>query len=187
MEGDFFSNTSGKISPYDALIKKYSEEIGWDWRLVASLIYQESRFNPQAKSWAGAYGLMQLMPNTAERFGIEPESAPKQQIRAGVRYVKWLDDKLSDIKDKNERYKFVLAAYNVGLGHVLDSRALAVKNGKNPNLWGKNVDDYLLSKSDPKYYTDPVVKYGYCRGTEPYRYVTEVIDRYMHYKNLVVK
>jgi membrane-bound lytic murein transglycosylase F len=187
MEGDFFLNASGKISPYDALIKEYSEEIGWDWRLVASLIYQESRFNPQAKSWAGAYGLMQLMPNTAERFGIEPESAPKQQIRAGVMYVKWLDDKLSDVKDRNERYKFVLAAYNVGLGHVLDSRALAVKNGKNPNLWDKNVDDYLLSKSDPKFYTDPVVKYGYCRGTEPYRYVTEVLDRYMHYKNLVVK
>jgi membrane-bound lytic murein transglycosylase F len=187
MESDFFSNSYGKLSPYDALIKEYSEEIGWDWRLVASLIYQESRFNPQAKSWAGAYGLMQLMPNTAELFGVEPESAPKQQIHAGVMYVKWLDDKLSDIKDKNERYKFVLAAYNVGLGHVLDSRALAVKNGKNPNLWDNNVDDYLLSKMDPKFYTDPVVKYGYCRGTEPIHYVTEVLDRYMHYKNLIVK
>jgi membrane-bound lytic murein transglycosylase F len=185
LESDLFIKSSGKISPYDALIKESCDEIGWDWRLVASLIYQESRFNPQAKSWAGAYGLMQLMPITAERFGVEPGSPPKQQIRAGVMFVQWLDERLSDIKDKNERKKFVLAAYNVGLGHVMDARALAVKNGKNPNVWTNNVADFLLSKSDPKFYTDPVVKYGYCRGTEAFRYVTDIMDRYQHYKNLI--
>jgi membrane-bound lytic murein transglycosylase F len=182
---DFFANISGKISPYDAMIKECSEKIGWDWRLVASVIYQESRFNPQAKSWAGAYGLMQLMPNTAIRFGVTQVSPPIQQIRAGVNFLQWLDKRLIDIKDPYERQKFVLAAYNIGLGHVLDARALASKNRKDPNVWEGSVVDFLLSKSDPQFYTDPVVKYGYCRGTETNKYVAEVIQRYEHYKNLV--
>lgn len=187
LDSDFFSNFSGKISPYDALIKEFSDEIGWDWRLVASMIYQESRFNPKAKSWAGAYGLMQLMPGTGQRFGVGPNSPAKMQIRAGLMYVKWLNDRLSDINDLNERQKFILAGYNVGLGHVNDARALAAKNGKDPNKWDDNVAKYLLLKSEPKYYTDPVVKYGYCRGTETYEYVADIMDRYNHYKNLVIE
>jgi membrane-bound lytic murein transglycosylase F len=182
---DFFANISGKISPYDAMIKECSEKIGWDWRLVASVIYQESRFNPQAKSWAGAYGLMQLMPNTAQRFGVTQGSPPIQHIKAGVMFLQWLDNKLTDIKDPAERQKFVLASYNIGLGHVLDARALAAKNGKDPNVWDGSVVDFLLSKSDPNVYSDPVVKYGYCRGTETNKYVAEVIQRYEHYKNLI--
>jgi membrane-bound lytic murein transglycosylase F len=70
VQSDFYVLASGRISPYDDLIRKYSEEIGWDWRLLASMIYQESRFLPDAQSWAGADGLMQLMPNTARRFGV---------------------------------------------------------------------------------------------------------------------
>jgi membrane-bound lytic murein transglycosylase F len=187
IESDYFTSTSGKLSPYDALIKEYSEEIGWDWRLLASLIYQESRFNPQAKSWAGAYGLMQLMPTTGQRFGVGPTSPPRMQIRAGIMYIQWLDERLIDIKDPAERVKFILAAYNIGLGHVIDARALAEKNHKNTDIWDNNVAEFLLSKSDPKYYTDPVVKYGYCRGTETYQYVADVIERYGHYKNLITE
>ena len=187
IDSDYFANISGKISPYDALIKEFSDQIGWDWRLVASMIYQESRFNPQAKSWAGAFGLMQLMPTTGERFGVGPKSPLKMQIRAGLMYVKWLNDRLIDIKDPEERQKFILAGYNVGLGHILDARALAAKNGKDPDIWDNNVADFLLLKSDPEYYTDPVVKYGYCRGIETYQYVADIMDRYNHYKNLVVE
>ncbi len=187
IESDYFAISSGKLSPYDALFKEYSEEIGWDWRLLASLVYQESRFNPQARSWAGAFGLMQLMPTTGQRFGVGPSSPPKMQIRAGIMYIQWLDERLIDIKDPNERQKFILAAYNVGLGHILDARALAEKNNKNPDVWDDNVAEFLLSKSDPKYYTDPVVKYGYCRGTETFRYVADVIERYGHYKNLIIE
>jgi membrane-bound lytic murein transglycosylase F len=187
IESDYFSSASGKLSPYDALIKEYSEEIGWDWRLLASLIFQESRFNPQAKSWAGAFGLMQLMPTTGHRFGVGPTSPPRMQIRAGIMYIQWLDERLLDIKDPAERIKFILAAYNIGLGHVLDARALADKNDKNPDVWDGNVAEFLLSKADPKYYTDPVVKYGYCRGTETYQYVADVIERYGHYRNLVAE
>jgi membrane-bound lytic murein transglycosylase F len=184
---DYYASVSGKLSPYDALIKEYSEEIGWDWRLLASLIYQESRFNPQARSWAGAYGLMQLMPTTGQRFGVGPSSPPRMQIRAGIMYIRWLDERLIDIKDPLERQKFILAGYNVGFGHILDARALAAKNKKNPDVWDGNVAEFLLSKSDPKYYTDPVVKYGYCRGTETYQYVADVIERYGHYKNLILE
>lgn len=185
VESDYFSNNSGKISPYDVILKQLSKDIGWDWRLLASMVYQESRFNPNAKSWAGAFGLMQLMPTTAKRFGVGPGSPPKMQMRAGIMLIRWLDERLDFIGDRNEREKFILAAYNVGLGHVLDARALAVKNGKDPNKWNGNVAEFLLSKSDPSVYSDPVVKYGYCRGAEPYRYVAEILERYEHYKNLV--
>lgn len=184
---DYYASITGKISPYDALIKEYSDEIQWDWRLIASLIYQESRFNPHAKSWAGAYGLMQLMPTTGQRFGANPGSSLTMQIRAGLMYIKWIDERLADVKNPEERIKFILAAYNIGLGHVLDARALAAKNKKDPNVWDHNVADFLLLKSDPKYYSDPVVKYGYCRGVETYQYVADIIERYGHYKNLVLE
>lgn len=188
IRSDYFALTSGRISPYDDLIKKYSEEIGWDWRLLASLIYQESRFYPEAESWAGAAGLMQLMPSTAERFGVNTISDPEQNIAAGVKFIKWLDDILSDrLMDDSERLKFILASYNVGLGHVLDARALARKNNKDPDVWTGSVDYFLLNKSNPKYYLDPVVRHGYCRGEEPYKYVTEILERYDHYRNIVQK
>ncbi len=182
---DLYAINSGKISEYDKIIKKYSKEINWDWRLVASLIYQESRFKPNAVSWAGAYGLMQLMPVTAQKMGIGKNATPVQQIKAGTELIKWLEERFDNIKDRSERIKFVLAAYNVGLGHVLDAQKLAEKDGKDPNIWDDNVDTYLLKKSDPDFYNDPVVKYGYCRGVETYNYVSQILDRYEHYKNLI--
>lgn len=184
-DSDYFANYSGKLSPYDPIIRQVSEEIGWDWRLVASMIYQESRFNPQARSWAGAYGLMQLMPRTGERFGVNPNSSPKMQIRAGLMYIQWLDERFSFIEDEEERKKFILASYNVGMGHVLDARALAEKYDANPDVWEGNVAEFLLNKADPRVYNDEVVRYGYCRGSEPYHYVAEIIERYEHYKNLI--
>jgi len=187
VESDYYSNASGKVSRYDEYIKKYSKEIDWDWRLLASLIYQESRFNPNVKSWAGAYGLMQLMPTTANRFGVSKQSSPEKHIKAGVDFIKWLDKRFENrgITDDEEKIKFILASYNVGLGHILDARRLAEKNGKNPDKWENHVDEYILKKSNPKYYKDPVVKYGYCRGSETYNYVYEILDRYEHYKNII--
>ncbi len=176
----------GKISPYDEKIKEYSSLIDWDWRLLASLIYQESRFHPQAKSWAGAFGLMQLMPHTAQKYGVDSLSSPMDQIKAGVQFIKLLDKQFLDkIEDKDERTKFVLASYNAGIAHVYDARRLAEKYHKDPNLWDENVDFYLLNKSKPEYYNDSVVKYGYCRGTEPYNFVYDILDRYNHYKNVI--
>jgi len=117
----------------DNLIKTYSETIDWDWRLVAALIYQESRFLPDVVSRVGAYGLMQVMPETGRNFGIDITSSPENNIRAGIKFIGWLH-KIFDplITDKNERTKFILASYNAGPGHVLDAMKLAEKNGMDP-------------------------------------------------------
>ncbi len=186
VSSDYYVLGSGKISRYDEVVKRESERIGWDWRLVSSLIYQESRFNPQAVSWAGAFGLMQLMPATAGRFGVSRNTSPESHIRAGVSFIKWLDKRFEGvIPDSIERTKFVLAAYNVGKGHVDDARRLTEKYGDNPDIWEDNVEKWLLNKSQPKYYRDPVVKHGYARGIETTNYVRQVTDRYEHYKNIV--
>jgi membrane-bound lytic murein transglycosylase F len=185
VESDFYAINTGKISPYDDYIRQYSEKLGWDWRLTASLIYQESRFKNNLTSWAGAWGLMQLMPATAKRFGVDTISSPRDQIRAGTEFIVWLNKLFSDIKNENERIKFVLAAYNIGPGHIIDARNLAKKTGADPNVWDENVARCLLSKADPKFYNDPVVKFGFCRGTETFNYVTEVLERYEHYKNIL--
>ncbi|MDK2979186.1 MAG: rane-bound lytic murein transglycosylase [Bacteroidales bacterium] len=189
IESEYYTITSGKVSAYDDYIKEYSKIINWDWRLVASLIYQESRFKSNVKSWAGAYGLMQLMPTTAKRFGVNKNSSPKENIKAGIKFIKWLDKRFEDrgITDEEEKIKFILASYNVGLGHILDARRLAEKYGKDPDVWENNVDEFILKKSDPEYYHDPVVKYGYCRGSETYQYVYQILDRYEHYKNILPK
>lgn len=186
IHSEHYTLGSGKISPYDEVIRAEGERIEWDWRLLASLIFQESRFNPDAESWAGAFGLMQLMPVTAERYGITRTSPPAAQIRAGASFLKWLENRfIDDIPDKEERIKFVLASYNIGYGHIQDARRLAERYNEDPNVWHGSVEEWLLKKSDPKYYTDQVVRYGYARGIETYNFVKEVVDRYEHYKNIV--
>ncbi|MCF8370522.1 MAG: transporter substrate-binding domain-containing protein [Bacteroidales bacterium] len=188
VKSDYYSVMGGKVSEFDDIFKEQSKVIDWDWRLLASLVYQESNFDPGVKSWAGAFGLMQLMPTTASRYGVDSLSSPLQNINAGVQYIQWLDGILIDkISDPAERQKFVIASYNVGLGHILDARRLASKNGKNPDVWTDNVDYFILNKSDPQYYRDPVVKYGYCRGVETFNYVAEIYDRFNHYKNVIVE
>ncbi|MDQ3045903.1 MAG: transglycosylase SLT domain-containing protein, partial [Bacteroidota bacterium] len=185
-EGRFISLNNGRISEYDELIQQYSTKIDWDWQLLASLICQESRFSPTARSWAGANGLMQLVPATAKRYGLDTiDNTAEQSIIAGTSYILDLERFWKKhIKDKNERLKFVLASYNAGMGHVIDARNLAKKYGKDPNIWYDNVDYMLLQKSNPQIYNDPVVKCGYCRGQETYAYVKEILGRYERYKTL---
>ena len=176
----------GVLSPYDSLIRQYSDSLNWDWRLLASMIYQESGFLPDAVSWVGAFGLMQLMPSTADYYSVTRHSVPERNIEAGVKYLQWLDEIFQDkVTLREERLKFVLGSYNVGLGHVLDARALARKYDKDPEIWDDNVEIFLLKKSDPKYYLDPVVRFGYCRGQETYDYVRKILARYDDYKNII--
>lgn len=185
INSQLYAARTGIISLYDDHIKQYSKELGWDWRLLASLIYQESNFNPNAKSWTGAYGLMQLMPKTAEAYGLSAQGSPRENIAAGVKHLKWLNRYWSRyIEDPEEKVKFVIASYNVGHGHIRDARQLAYKYSHNQNKWDDNVADFLLKKSSPKYYQDEVVKYGYCRGNEPFSYVEQILNRYEHYKNI---
>jgi len=175
-----------QISDYDFLIKKYSASINWDWRLLASLIYQESRFQPKVRSYRGAYGLMQLMPSTQEFFGIDSTATPEQQIMVGVKYIKYLNKEFaSRIPDSQERIKFILASYNIGPGHIFDAQKLAQKQGKNPKKWFNNVDSCLLSKSKPQNYKDPDIQFGYCKGIETYYFVQDILSRFNHYKNVI--
>jgi membrane-bound lytic murein transglycosylase F len=179
------SKNKGKISHYDDLFKKYSDNIDWDWRLLASLVYQESKFNSGVVSRAGAAGLMQMMPKTAETFGVENPLDPVESIEAGVAYLVYLN-KLwkKSVADPKERVKFILASYNIGPGHIIDAQKLAEKNNAKPDLWENNVEKYLLLKSDPKFNNDEVVKNGYASGIETVRFVKEILERFEHYKQV---
>ncbi|MGQ8338422.1 transporter substrate-binding domain-containing protein [Sunxiuqinia sp. A32] len=188
VKSDYHSITGGKISPFDDIIKKESATAGYDWRFIAAIIYRESMFDPYAESWAGAIGLMQVMPESADLFRMNEFEEPDQNVKVGVKLLKWLDDHFKEeIPDSTERVKFVLASYNVGLGHVKDAQRLAEKYDRNPTVWQDNVDYFLLNKSASKYYKDPVVKWGYCRGDEPYNYVNKVLNTYRNYQNIIEK
>lgn len=181
----YFTSKSGQISPYDDIIKQESKTINWDWRLISALVYQESQFNPNAKSWAGAIGLMQLMPETAASYGLDSTASIEANINTGVRYLKWLDQQFKEkVPDSLERIPFVLAAYNVGLGHVFDAIRLAKKYNFSTEKWENNVAEMLLKKSQSSYYRDEVVYYGYCRGSEPNKYVKDILSRFADYKNI---
>lgn len=184
-ENEYFSIKTGKISPYDKIIKKYSKQIGWDWRLISSLIYEESHFKNDLVSYSGAYGIMQMMPGTAENFGIGPESTTEDHIRAGLMYIQSMDDHFKEaVPDQYERSKFVIASYNLGEGHVWDAIALAEKHKRNPQMWDNNVEYFLIAKSQPAFYNDKVVKYGYCKGKITSYFVKSIYERYEHYRNI---
>ncbi len=186
VKSDYYSLSTGKISPWDDIIKTYSETINWDWRLLASLICEESRFVPDVKSRVGAYGLMQVMPETGKHFGIDVTASPRNNLMAGAKYIGWLHSIFDrKIPDPDERTKFILAAYNAGPGHILDAMKLAEKNGMDPNKWDNNVAVWLLKKSEPQFYNDSVVKNGFFKGKESIAFVNGVLNRYEHYKNII--
>ncbi len=184
-QSDFYSLENRQISEYDDLIREYAQELNWDWRLLAAQIYQESRFDPQAKSWAGAQGLMQMMPNTAESLGVKNVNNPSQSVSSGTEYLSWISKQFSDVPDSVTRIKFMLAAYNCGIGHLQDAQRLAEHNGLNPNVWFDNVAPMLLALSAPKNFNKPMIRYGYVRGSEPVNYVDQIFERYEHYKKFI--
>jgi membrane-bound lytic murein transglycosylase F len=186
VRSDYYAPKTGKVSQYDDMIREYSARIKWDWRLLAALICQESHFKPDVRSLAGAYGLMQIMPVTGRNFGIDITSSPENNMKAGIQYINWLHSIFDPkIDDDTERLNFILAAYNAGPGHVLDAMKLAEKNGMDPQKWEGNVALWLLKKSEPRFYNDKVVRNGYFRGIESVNFVSEVLDRFEHYKNFI--
>ncbi len=129
---------------------------------------------------------MQIMPITGRNFGIDITASPENNLKAGILYINWLYSIFDKrIPDEEQRLLFVLAAYNAGPGHVLDAMRLAEKNGMDPQKWDGNVAVWLLKKSEPQYYRDAVVKSGYFRGKESVKFVSEVLDRFEHYKNII--
>lgn len=173
----------GAISPYDELFKKYAAEINWDWKLLASLAFHESGFDSAQVSWAGAAGVMQLMPRTASNFGLNKENIfnPEKNIEAAVQYIKGLNMTFRSIENKDERVKFIIAAYNSGPAHIFDARALAKKYGKNPNIWFNHVEYFAQRISEPEFYNDPVVKYGRFRAKETLAHVVNTMETYEKY------
>ena len=177
----------GVISPFDPFFKQQGRRLGIDWRLLASLSYQESTFQTEGQSWAGAIGLMGLMPATAASLGVTGDHLydPEMNIRAGAEYLKQLLNIFGTIDDPDERLKISLAAYNGGLGHVSDARALAEKYEADKNVWEGNVEKFIQLKRLEQYYTDPVCRNGYFRGDETINYVRKVISRWELYKEKV--
>lgn len=181
----YFSIGGEAISPYDSLIKNAAEELNWDWLLLAAQIYRESKFDQDAESWAGAIGLMQVMPRTGTEYNVNNLYDPVQNIYAGVNHLKWLEAQWKDkIDDEEERIKFILASYNVGLGHLQDAVRLTKKHEGDPKKWN-SVKTFLLKKSQSRYFNDPVVEYGYCRGSEPVNYVDQILDIFQTYREIL--
>lgn len=172
------------ISSYDAIFRTVGESAGIDWRLLAAVGFVESRFDNSVVSWAGARGIMQIMPRTARANGLNDDEItdPKRNIATAAKIFSVLDGIFrSKVSDSRERIKFVLAAYNAGHGHILDAIALARKYNLDPTVWDGNVCEALLMKSRPEYYSDPVVKSGYFRGSQTSAYVRDVMNAYDYY------
>lgn len=170
----------GRLSLYDGLFKLYATE-GHDWRLLGAICFVESRFDNNVTSWAGARGIMQIMPSTARTNGVDPAALtdPETSVRLAARLLNTLDRTMRPyVKDPAERVKFVLASYNAGAAHIIDAIALARKHGYNPAVWDGNVAEALRLKSNPAYYNDEVVRYGYFRGTQTIEYVGAVMRFY---------
>lgn len=184
-ESDYLTSVTGRLSAYDELLRKYAPDIDWDWRLLASQTYQESRFKPKAKSWAGAGGLLQLMPATAKQFKVTNRFDPEDNVAGAVRFLAWQEKYWDEkIPHPDERLRFILASYNAGHGHVQDARRLTVKNGGDDTSWDE-VAYWMLQLAKKEVHSDPVVKYGYCRGLEPVTYVERILDRWAHYQLFV--
>ncbi|MDL2261980.1 transglycosylase SLT domain-containing protein [Bacteroidales bacterium OttesenSCG-928-I21] len=187
INSEYYSGNKGRISEYDELLKKYSKLINWDWRLLSSLVYEESRFDPEAESYAGAFGLMQMMPATYESVSNDTTWQIEFQIEAGIRYIRIIDSFLpAEFDDTVSKIKLILAGYNIGFSHVEDAINLAIAHGKNPKSWD-DVSYFLLNLSKPEYYNNPVVKYGSFSGNRAVRYANSIYDRFLHYRNLIPK
>jgi membrane-bound lytic murein transglycosylase F len=168
----FIKAVEGKLPQYQPLFEKYSQEL--DWRLLAAISYQESHWEPHARSYTGVRGMMMLTLPTAKQMGIKSRLDAEQSIRGGAKYFKQMIDRMPDRVPSPDRLWFALASYNIGLGHLNDARKITEKQGGDPDRWVE-VKDRLPLLKQKKYYKP--TKYGYARGDEAVNYV-ENIRRY---------
>jgi membrane-bound lytic murein transglycosylase F len=170
----------GEISPYDSLIKQVALEYDLDWVMLTAIAAQESKFDPYSESWAGAVGIMQVLPRFTD---IDKDSlyVPEVNIREGARIIKEHIEHYSYL-DSTTQWQFALATYNAGLGHVADARRLSIDQNDDPNRW-ENVSESLLKLMQRRYYQN--ARYGFCRGIETVRYVNEITNRYNTYQAIL--
>lgn len=174
----------GDISPYDSLFHVYATAARMNWMMLAAICKVESGFNNHLTSWAGARGIMQVMPSTARGYGFTADDLedPKKCVDVAAQSLAALDDHLKKrVPDEKERQHFILASYNAGIGHIFDAMALAEKYGRNPKVWYGNVEEMAMWKSRPEYYNDPVCRFGYFRAKETVEYVRKVEETYEGY------
>lgn len=174
----------GRLSPYDEFARAYGERYGFDWRLLVAQMYEESRFDPEARSWMGARGLMQVLPRTAKEFGFADLDDPETGIHAGVRYLDWVRDRFPKRLTPGDRAWFALAGYNAGHGHVRDARRLARELGLDADRWFGSVEQAMLRLAEPEYARR--ARHGYVRGSEPVEYVRSIRQRYQAYTGLLL-
>lgn len=180
ISGSFTKSKRHTISPYDPIIKKYAEKYNIDWRFVAAIMFQESKFQPGLVGLGGSYGLMQLMPATMENFGIDENSSEEEHIAVGAKYIYMISKSFDNITEIKEKFHFIAASYNAGRGHILDAQRLCEKYQENSTQWAC-VSKYLILKSKKEFANDPVVKSGFFPGKHAVKYAKEVMARYDAY------
>ncbi len=169
----FNKRIKSRLPKYEDLFKEASLKYDIPWHVLAAQSYQESHWNPRAKSFTGVRGLMMLTLPTAKSLGVKNRLDPKQSIMGGAKHLKQMIKNVSkDVKGEN-RFKFALAAYNIGMGHVKDAQKLTKKIGLNQNIWN-DLKIVLPLLSQKRYYSS--LRYGYARGSEAVKYVTSIYD-----------
>lgn len=170
-----------QISKLDDKIRQEAQKIGWDWRLLSSLIIQESRFEAYVTSHQGTFGLMQFMPRTGAKYGVYPNSTPEAQVEGGVKYLAFLQNMYADVLDPVQRCKFVLASYNGGPAHVLDAKRLAKHFEEDHTDWDNVVSKYMEKLKEPEFYNHEVVRSGAYNAGHALKYAQTVVNRYIEY------
>jgi len=172
-----------RLPEYQTLFQETASQFDIDWHLLAAVAYQESHWNPKARSPTGVRGLMMLTLSTAREMKIKNRLDPLQSLQGGAAYLAKLKGRLPVRIVEPDRTLMTLAAYNVGLGHLEDARILTERSGKNPDLW-VDVREHLPLLSNKQYYS--TLKYGYARGSEPVTYVDNIqyYTRYLRLNSL---
>jgi len=168
----FHERINTRLPKYKKIIIRESEKYGFDWRMIAAVVYQESHFNAAAESRTGVQGLMQVTKITAKQMGIKDRLHPEQSLKAGIRYLDVQYKKFKEIENSSQRLLFALASYNVGYGHIMDAQKIAEAQGLDKNKW-ESLKKTLPLLSKRKYYKK--TKHGYARGREPVKYIENIL------------
>lgn len=169
----FYKRMKSRLPKYEKIFKAAGTRFSIPWTLLAAVSYQESHWNPHAKSFTGVRGMMMLTRHTAKLLGVKNRLDPKQSIHGGAKHLRQMIKNVPQSVQGENRLKYALAAYNVGSGHVQDAMILAKRLGLNPNVWS-DLKIVLPLLSQKRYYR--TLRFGYARGSEPVKYVEAIYN-----------